>query len=157
MVEKMLPSKRETRRMAVTDARKVLFAQEAEKLIDKEKIRRTAIERVEQSGIVFLDELDKIAGTDSRHGPDVNRQGVQSDLLPIVEGSAVMTRIAFDLNRRTQNIGARRLYTILERVIEKISFEGADSKEKRIEIDAKYVKERLKDVLGDEDLSKFIL
>src|SRR6266850_4030011 len=74
MVEKMLPSKRETRRMAVKEARKVLFAQEAEKLVDREKIHRTAIERVEQSGIVFLDELDKIAGTDSKHGPDVSRQ-----------------------------------------------------------------------------------
>jgi ATP-dependent HslUV protease ATP-binding subunit HslU len=242
MVEKMLPSKRETRRMAVKEARKVLFAQEAEKLVDREKIHRTAIERVEQSGIVFLDELDKIAGTDSKHGPDVSRQGVQRDLLPIVEGSAVTTRygivrtdyilfiaagafhaskpsdlmpelqgrfpirvelqdltkddfvrilhepqnslikqqvalmgtegvdvefsedaidamaqIAYDLNRRTQNIGARRLYTILERVVEKLSFEGSDSREKTIEIDAAYVRERLKDVLGDEDLSKFIL
>jgi len=242
MVEKMLPSKRETRRMAVKEARKVLFAQEAEKLVDREKIHRTAIERVEQSGIVFLDELDKIAGTDSKHGPDVSRQGVQRDLLPIVEGSAVTTRygivrtdyilfiaagafhaskpsdlmpelqgrfpirvelqdltkddfvrilhepqnslikqqvalmgtegvdvefsedaidamaqIAYDLNRKTQNIGARRLYTILERVVEKISFEGSDTREKMIEIDAAYVKERLKDVLGDEDLSKFIL
>ena len=228
--------------MAVKEARKVLFAQEAEKLVDREKIHRTAIERVEQSGIVFLDELDKIAGTDSKHGPDVSRQGVQRDLLPIVEGSAVTTRygivrtdyilfiaagafhaakpsdlmpelqgrfpirvelqdltkddfvrilhepqnslikqqvalmgtegidldfaedaidamaqIAYDLNRRTQNIGARRLYTILERVVEKISFEGGDSREKSIEIDAGYVRERLKDVLGDEDLSKFIL
>ena len=242
MVEKMLPSKRETRRMAVKDARKVLFAQEADKLVDKEKIHRTAIERVEQSGIVFLDELDKIAGTDSKHGPDVSRQGVQRDLLPIVEGSAITTRygivrtdyilfiaagafhsskpsdlmpelqgrfpirvelqdltkddfvrilhepqnslikqqvaligtegielefaedaidamaqIAYDLNRRTQNIGARRLYTILERVIEKISFEGADARQKTININAGYVKDRLKDVLGDEDLSKFIL
>jgi len=242
MVEKMLPSKRETRRMAVKDARKVLFAQEAEKLVDREKIHRTAIERVEQSGIVFLDELDKIAGTDSKHGPDVSRQGVQRDLLPIVEGSAVTTRygivrtdyilfiaagafhsskpsdlmpelqgrfpirvelqdltkddfvrilhepqnslikqqvalmgtegvelefgedaidamaqIAYDLNRRTQNIGARRLYTILERVVEKLSFEGGDSREKSIDITAAYVRERLKDVLGDEDLSKFIL
>jgi len=92
MVEKMLPSKRETRRMAVKEARKVLFAQEAEKLVDREKIHRTAIERVEQSGIVFLDELDKIAGTDSKHGPDVSRQGVQRDLLPIVEGSSVNTK-----------------------------------------------------------------
>jgi ATP-dependent HslUV protease ATP-binding subunit HslU len=242
MVEKMLPSKRETRRMAVSEARKVLFAQEADKLVDREKIHRAAIERVEQSGIVFLDELDKIAGTDSKHGPDVSRQGVQRDLLPIVEGSAVTTRygivrtdyilfiaagafhaskpsdlmpelqgrfpirvelqdltkddfvrilhepqnslikqqvalmategvevdfaedaidamaqIAYDLNRRTQNIGARRLYTILERVVEKISFEGSESREKAIDIDASYVKERLKDVLGDEDLSKFIL
>jgi ATP-dependent HslUV protease ATP-binding subunit HslU len=242
MFEKMLPTKRETRRMSVHDARKVLFAQEAEKLIDKEKIYRTAIDRVEQSGIVFLDELDKIAGTDKQHGPDVSRQGVQRDLLPIVEGSTVMTKygqvktdhilfiaagafhsskpadlmpelqgrfpirveladltkddfvrilrepqnaltrqqiallkteeidvtftddaveamaqIAYDVNRKSQNIGARRLYTIMERVFETISFDAPDLGEKRITIDAKYVRERLADVVKDEDLSKFIL
>jgi ATP-dependent HslUV protease ATP-binding subunit HslU len=242
MVEKMLPTRRETRRLTVREARHVLFAQEAEKLLDRDKINRTAIERVEQSGIVFLDEIDKICGTDSKHGPDVSRQGVQRDLLPIVEGSTVMTRygpvqtdyilfiaagafhsskpgdlmpelqgrfpirvelqdltkddfvrilreprnsltkqqaallategmevkfaddavdtmaqLAFDLNRKTQNIGARRLYTILERVFEKISFEGPDLKEKKVTITAAYVRERLADVLKDEDLSKFIL
>jgi len=242
MFEKMLPSKRETRRLAVRDARKVLFMQEAEKLIDKDKINRTAIERVEQSGMVFLDEIDKIAGTDKQHGPDVSRQGVQRDLLPIVEGSTVITKygpvktdhilfiaagafhsskpsdlmpelqgrfpirvelqdltkedfvrilreprnslikqqiallategvnlkfepdaidtmaqIAYDVNRRSQNIGARRLYTILERVLEDISFEASDRQEKRIAIDAEYVKRRLTDVVKDEDLSKFIL
>ncbi len=92
MFEKMLPSKRETRKLSVRDARKVLFNQEAEKLIDKEKIQRTAIDRVEQAGIVFLDEIDKVAGTESKHGPDVSRQGVQRDLLPIVEGSTVITK-----------------------------------------------------------------
>src|SRR5688500_16833163 len=92
MFEKMLPSKREARKLPVRDARKVLFAQEAEKLVDKEKINRTAVERVEQSGLVFLDEIDKIAGPQSQHGPDVSRQGVQRDLLPIVEGSTGMTR-----------------------------------------------------------------
>src|SRR5205823_4282163 len=92
MFEKMLPSKRETRRMSVADARKALFSQEAEKLLDREKIHRTAIERVEQAGIVFLDEIDKVAGPQSQHGPDVSRQGVQRDLLPIVEGSTVATR-----------------------------------------------------------------
>jgi ATP-dependent HslUV protease ATP-binding subunit HslU len=242
MVEKMLPSRRETRRVSVHDARKVLFNQEAEKLIDKDKIYRTAIERVEQSGIVFIDELDKVCGPPSQHGPDVSRQGVQRDLLPIVEGSTVMTRygpvrtdyilfiaagafhsskpsdlmpelqgrfpirveladltkedfvriltepqnsltkqqaallgsegvevefaddsikamaqIAYDLNRRTQNIGARRLYTILERVFEAISFEAPDLGEKKVKITAQYVHERLEDVLKDEDLSKFIL
>src|SRR2546423_4400117 len=92
MFEKMLPTRRETRKLAVRDARKVLFAQEAEKLIDRDKIHRTAIERVEQTGIVFLDEIDKIAGTDKTNGPDVSRQGVQRDLLPIVEGSTVFTK-----------------------------------------------------------------
>jgi ATP-dependent HslUV protease ATP-binding subunit HslU len=242
MFEKMLPTKRDTRKMSVADARKILFAQEAEKLIDKDKIHRTATERVEQQGIIFLDEIDKIAGPESKHGPDVSRQGVQRDLLPIVEGSTVMTRygpvktdhilfiaagafhsskpsdlmpelqgrfpirveladltkddfvrilrepknaltkqqvelmrtegveitfkddaidemaqIAYDVNRRTQNIGARRLYTIMERVFETISFDAPDAAEKRIVIDAKYVRERLSEVAKDEDLSRFIL
>jgi ATP-dependent HslUV protease ATP-binding subunit HslU len=220
----------------------VLFPQEAEKLIDKDKIHRQATERVEQQGIIFLDELDKIAGADKQHGPDVSRQGVQRDLLPIVEGSTVITkygpvktdhilfiaagafhgskpsdlmpelqgrfpirvelqdltrddfkrilsepqnaltkqtvellategiqvtftedaldamaRIAYDVNRRTQNIGARRLYTILEKVFETISFDAPDLPEKQVTIDAKYVHERLADVVKDEDLSKFIL
>jgi ATP-dependent HslUV protease ATP-binding subunit HslU len=242
MFEKMLPTKRETRKLTVRDARKLLFAQEAEKLIDKDKIHRTAIERVEQTGIVFLDEIDKIAGTDKTNGPDVSRQGVQRDLLPIVEGSTVFTKygpvktdhilfiaagafhsskpsdlmpelqgrfpirvelqdltkddfmrilrepknslttqqiellkteglsvkfaddsidamaqIAFDVNRSTQNIGARRLYTIMERVFELISFEAPDMADKAVTIDAKYVRERLAEILKDEDLSKFIL
>jgi len=242
MFEKMLPTKRETKRMSVRDARKVLFSQEAEKLIDKSKITAEAIDRVEQSGIIFLDEIDKIAGTDKAYGPDVSRQGVQRDLLPIVEGSTVMTRygpvktdhilfiaagafhqskpsdlmpelqgrfpirvelqdlskedfvrilrepknsltrqqeallstegltvqftddaidtmaqIAYDVNRRTQNIGARRLYTIMERVFEIISFDAPDMKEKHVTISGQYVRERLADIVKDEDLSRFIL
>ncbi|WP_428938927.1 ATP-dependent protease ATPase subunit HslU [Fontivita pretiosa] len=242
MFEKMLPTKRETKRMSVRDARKVLFSQEAEKLIDKSKITAEAIDRVEQSGIIFLDEIDKIAGTDKAYGPDVSRQGVQRDLLPIVEGSTVMTRygpvrtdhilfiaagafhqskpsdlmpelqgrfpirvelqdltredfvrilrepknsltrqqaallstegltvefsddaidamaqIAYDVNRRTQNIGARRLYTIMERVFEIISFDAPDMKEKHVTITGQYVRERLADIVKDEDLSRFIL
>ena len=242
MFEKMLPTKRETRRMTVRDARKVLFAQEAEKLIDKSKITAEAIARVEQTGIVFLDEIDKVTGTEKQHGPDVSRQGVQRDLLPIVEGSTVITkhgpvrtdhilfiaagafhqskpsdlmpelqgrfpirvelqdlttedfvrilrepknsltkqqvellategvtveftddaidemaRIAFDVNRRTQNIGARRLYTIMERVFEEISFDAPELKGRRVKIDADLVRQRLADVVKDEDLSRFIL
>ncbi len=242
MFEKMLPSKRETRRVSITDARRLLLGQEAEKLIDKNKIHAEAIERVEQSGIVFLDELDKVAGTESKHGPDVSRQGVQRDLLPIVEGSTVITKygpvktdhilfiaagafhvskpsdlmpelqgrfpirveladltkddfvrilrepknsltkqaialmeteglgidfaddaidamaeMAFDVNRRAQNIGARRLYTILEKVLEEISFEAPEMKGTSITIDSDYVRKRLSDVVKDEDLSKFIL
>ncbi|HEY7120670.1 MAG TPA: ATP-dependent protease ATPase subunit HslU [Tepidisphaeraceae bacterium] len=242
MFEKMLPSKRETRKVSVRDARKILFGQEAEKLIDKERIHRTAIDRVEQSGIVFLDEIDKVCGPESKHGPDVSRQGVQRDLLPIVEGSTVITKygpvktdhilfiaagafhsskpsdlmpelqgrfpirvelqdlskedfvrilkepqnaltkqtialletegvrvtftddsidamaqIAYDVNRRTANIGARRLYTILERVFETISFDAPELAEKDVRIDGAYVRERLAEVVKDEDLSKFIL
>jgi ATP-dependent HslUV protease ATP-binding subunit HslU len=242
MFEKMLPTKRETKRLAVKDARKLLFGQEAEKLIDRDKIQRTAIDRVEQSGIIFLDEIDKICGTESKHGPDVSRQGVQRDLLPIVEGSTVITRygpvktdhilfiaagafhsakpsdlmpelqgrfpirveladltkddfvrilteprnsltkqtqalleteglkvdfddgaietmakIAYDVNRKSQNIGARRLYTILEKVFEQISFDAPDLPDKKVKITAKYINQRLADVVKDEDLSKFIL
>jgi ATP-dependent HslUV protease ATP-binding subunit HslU len=242
MFEKMLPTKRETKRMNVSDARKILFSQEAEKLIEKSKITSEAIHRVEQAGIIFLDEIDKIAGTDKTNGPDVSRQGVQRDLLPIVEGSTVVTRhgpvktdhilfiaagaftsckpsdlmpelqgrfpirvelqdltkddfvrilrepknsltrqqtellktegvdvqftddaidtmaqIAFDVNRRTQNIGARRLYTIMERVFETISFDAPDAVEKNLKITGEYVKERLSDIAKDEDLSRFIL
>jgi ATP-dependent HslUV protease ATP-binding subunit HslU len=242
MVEKMLPTRRETRRLPVSDARKVLLAQESEKLVDRDKINHNAIDRVEQSGIVFLDEIDKICGPESKHGPDVSRQGVQRDLLPIVEGSAVVTKygpvktdhilfiaagafhsskpsdlmpelqgrfpirveltdltkddfvrilrepkhsltrqqmellstegitldftedaidqmaqMAYDLNRRTQNIGARRLYTIIERVIETISFDAPDIREKKISITADYVRERLSGLIKDENLSQFIL
>lgn len=244
MFEKMLPTKRETKKLTVKDARKLLFAQEAEKLIDKEKIHRTAIDRVEQSGIVFLDEIDKICGPDTKTsgGPDVSRQGVQRDLLPIVEGSTVITKygpvktdhilfvaagafhsskpsdlmpelqgrfpirvelqdltkddfvriltqpqnaltkqtialmgtegvdvtftddsvevmaqIAYDVNRKTANIGARRLYTILERVFETISFDAPELPEKKVKITGDYVKQRLSEIVKDEDLSKFIL
>jgi len=242
MFEKMLPSRRETRRLSVKEARKLIFGQEAEKLVDRSKVTASAIERVEQSGIVFLDEIDKVTGTDKTNGPDVSRQGVQRDLLPIVEGSTVITKhgpvktdhilfiaagafhsskpsdlmpelqgrfpirveltdltkddfvriltepknaltrqqtalletegvavefttdgvdamaqIAYDINRRDQNIGARRLYTILERVFETISFEAPDAGEKHVRIDAAYVKQRLAVVVKDEDLSRFIL
>jgi ATP-dependent HslUV protease ATP-binding subunit HslU len=242
MLEKMLPSRRETRRLSVRDGRRVLLAQEAEKLIDRDKIHREAIDRVEQSGIVFLDEIDKICGNESKHGPDVSRQGVQRDLLPIIEGSTVITKygpvktdhilfiaagafhsskpselmpelqgrfpirvelsdlskedfvrilheprnsltrqqvellgaegvelqftedaidamaaIAWDLNRRMQNIGARRLYTIIERVLETISFDAPELSDKKVKITGEYVKQRLAGVVKDEDLSQFIL
>lgn len=242
MFEKMLPSKRETKRLTVRDARKIIFSQEADKLIDRDKIQRTAIDRVEQTGIVFLDEIDKVCGTESKHGPDVSRQGVQRDLLPIVEGTTVQTRygyvktdhilfvaagafhranpselmpelqgrfpirveltdltkadfvriltepksaltkqysallntegvevrftddavdalanFAFQVNQSTQNIGARRLYTIMERLLEDLSFEAPDMKKGQVEINAAYVTERLDKVTKDEDLSRFIL
>ena len=242
MLEKMLPSRRDTRKLSVRDARKVLFEQEAEKLIDRDKISRTAIERVEQSGIVFIDEIDKVAGSENKHGPDVSRQGVQRDLLPIVEGSTVITKygavrtdhilfvaagafhsskpsdlmpelqgrfpirvelkdltkedfvrilreprnsltsqqiallgtegvkvefsddsidvmaqMAYDVNRKSQNIGARRLYTIVERVFETINFDAPDMADKQIKITGDFVRQRLSEIVKDEDLSKFIL
>ena len=92
MMEKMLPSKRETKRMTVAEARRFMQGQESDKMLDTEALNRLAIELVEQSGIIFLDEIDKIAGAEKASGPDVSRQGVQRDLLPIVEGSAVTTK-----------------------------------------------------------------
>ena len=242
MMEKMLPSKRETKRMTVADAKRVLQSQESDKMVDSESLNRQAIELVEQSGIIFLDEIDKIAGAEKSSGPDVSRQGVQRDLLPIVEGSTITTKhgpvrsdhilfiaagafsqsapsdlmpellgrfpirvelselgkedfvriltepqnslikqtvmllategvrvdftegavdaiasVAWRVNRKTQNIGARRLYTILERVFETISFEAPDAQEKEIQITREYVRERMASVVKDEDLSKFVL
>jgi ATP-dependent HslUV protease ATP-binding subunit HslU len=242
MMEKMLPSKRETKRMSVSEARRFLQSQESDKMVDNESLNRQAIELVEQTGIIFLDEIDKIAGAEKSQGPDVSRQGVQRDLLPIVEGSTITTKhgpvrsdhilfiaagafsnskpsdlmpellgrfpirvelselgkedfvriltepqnslikqtimllategvkvdftegavdaiasVAWRVNRKTQNIGARRLYTILERVFETISFEAPDTTEKEISITREYVRERMASVVKDDDLSKFVL
>jgi ATP-dependent HslUV protease ATP-binding subunit HslU len=242
MFEKIAPRPAKTRTMTVREARPILEAQEAETLLDPDSIHQKAITLTEESGIVFLDELDKIAGDDGGKGPDVSRQGVQRDLLPIVEGTTVGTKygmvrtdhvlfiaagafhrskpsdlmpelqgrfpirvelqdlgrdefarilreprvslvrqyeellstegvaleitddaieamadIAYQVNRSTQNIGARRLHTILERVLEPISFDAPDLTEKRVKIDATKVKERLAALVKDEDLSRFIL
>jgi ATP-dependent HslUV protease ATP-binding subunit HslU len=242
MMEKMLPTKRQSKRLTVADARRFLATQEADRLLDNEQLNRLAIERVEQSGIIFLDEIDKICGSEKSQGPDVSRQGVQRDLLPIVEGSTVTTKfgqvrtdhilfiaagafsqskpsdlmpellgrfpirvelselgkedfvriltepenslikqtilllategmkvdftegaieaiasVAWRVNRKTQNIGARRLYTILERVFESISFEAPDLSDKHVQITRQYVKEKLASVVKDEDLSGYVL
>ncbi len=242
MFEKILPKHSARREMSVTEARKVLFEQECDALINQEKVNAAAIELAENQGIVFLDELDKIVATDSAHGPDVSRQGVQRDLLPIVEGTTVQTRYgwirtdhilfiaagafhrakpsdlmpelqgrfplrvelhdltkddfvriltepkgslciqyqamlategvqlvfeqdaveslasyAYQVNHSTQNIGARRLYTIMERMLEELSFEAPDMKMGRVVVNAGYVERRLEKLAKDEDLSKFIL
>jgi ATP-dependent HslUV protease ATP-binding subunit HslU len=228
--------------MTVAEARRVLFEQETEAMINTEKVNAQAIELAENVGIVFLDEMDKIVASEGGRGADVSRQGVQRDLLPIVEGTVVNTRYgyvrtdhvlfiaagafhkvkpsdlmpelqgrfpirvelkdltkddfvriltepkssltkqytalmktegvdvefapdaidalasyAFEVNQRTQNIGARRLYTILERLLEELSFEAPDMGTGRVEINAAYVQQRLEAVTKDEDLSKFIL
>ena len=242
LMEKMLPGTREVHRKSVREAREFLRAQEADKIVDGETLKREAIERVEQSGIIFLDEIDKIAGAEKSSGPDVSRQGVQRDLLPIVEGATVTTKhgpvksdhvlfiaagafsmskpsdlmpellgrfpirveltelgkdefvriltepqnslvkqtvlllateglrvdftegaidaiasVAWRVNRKTQNVGARRLYTILERVFEQISFDAPDMAGKTFEVTREYVKDRMADVAKDEDLSKYVL
>jgi ATP-dependent HslUV protease ATP-binding subunit HslU len=242
MFEKILPKSTARREMTVVEARQVLFEQECEALINQEKVQGKAIELAENLGIIFVDEIDKIVASEHAHGADVSRQGVQRDLLPIVEGTTVQTRYgfvktdyilfiaagafhrakpsdlmpelqgrfpirvelkdlgkedfvriltepkgaltkqyralletegvelsftddavealatyAFEVNQTAQNIGARRLYTILERMLEELSFEAPDMKTRRVEIDAAYVRERLEDIIQDEDLSKFIL
>lgn len=231
-----------TRKMRVAEALDYLIDEEEEKLIDMEQVTRLAVERVEHNGIVFLDEVDKIAGREGGHGPDVSREGVQRDILPIVEGTTVNTRYGFvrtdhilfiaagafhvskpsDLipelqgrfpirvelkslseadfiriltepknalikqyvalletegiklnftedalqelaklaarvNESAENIGARRLHTILEKVVEEVSFEGPDLKKKTVKIDAEYVRKQLLDIVRDQDLSRYIL
>jgi ATP-dependent HslUV protease ATP-binding subunit HslU len=243
MFEKIMPKQSQTRTMTVADARPLLLAQETESLIDPEKVNQAAVALAEESGIVFIDELDKIAGDEgSGRGPDVSRQGVQRDLLPVVEGTTVHTKygpvkteyvlfiaagafhrskpsdlmpelqgrfpirvelkdltrddfvrilrepraslirqyqallategvtleftadavdamadLAYQVNQTTQNIGARRLHTILERVIEELSFDAPDRPDKQVVIDAGLVRRRLEPLAKDEDLSRFIL
>ncbi|MBI4589228.1 MAG: ATP-dependent protease ATPase subunit HslU [Candidatus Rokubacteria bacterium] len=242
MLSNMLPTKTKRRKVKVSEAKRLLAQEEAQKLIDMEEVVAQAIHRVENSGIIFLDELDKIAGREAAHGPDVSREGVQRDLLPIVEGSTVTTkygpvrtdhilfiaagafhvakpsdlipelqgrfpiRVELDpltredfvriltepqnalirqymellktegvtlhfapdavtavaelatlVNQRAENIGARRLYTIMEKLLEEISFAAPDMPGKELTIDAGYVHSRLSDVMKDEDLSRYIL
>ena len=241
MLGGLLPEKTKKRKAKVPDALRLLVQEEAAKLIDMDKVTREALQRIEQSGIVFLDEIDKIAGREA-HGPDVSREGVQRDLLPIVEGSTVATKygpvktdhilfiaagafhvskpsdlipelqgrfpirveldslgkpefirilteprnalikqhvallategvtisfstdsieeiadIATRVNERTENIGARRLHTIMERLLDEISFDAPEKKGDRYTIDAEYVRGRMAEVLKSEDLSRYIL
>ncbi len=245
-VKDMLPGlfggKPKKRRVRVAEAIEHLIQEEEQRLVDMDQVTRVAVDRVEQSGIIFLDEIDKIAGRESGHGPDVSREGVQRDILPIVEGTTVNTRygmvrtdyilfiaagafhvskpsdlipelqgrfpirvelqslslddfvkiltepksalvkqytalletdgvkLAFApeamqeiaryavmVNEETENIGARRLHTIMERVLEDVSFEGPDLKKKNVKIDCAYVQKRLSDIVKDQDLSRYIL
>ena len=245
-VKDMLPGlfgqRTKKRKMKISEAIDYLVQEEEQKLIDMDQVTRIAVERVEQNGIIFLDEIDKIAGRESGHGPDVSREGVQRDILPIVEGTTVNTRygmvgtdhilfiaagafhvskpsdlipelqgrfpirvelesltiedfvrilrepknalvkqyvglmetegiklsftddavleiakFAALVNERTENIGARRLHTIMERLLDEISFEGPDLKEKTQAIDAAYVKQMLEAIVKDQDLSRYIL
>jgi ATP-dependent HslUV protease ATP-binding subunit HslU len=242
MFERIIPKGQQRREVTVREARRVLLEQESEALIDKQSVQEQAVNLVENHGIVFIDEIDKVCGPSSGHGPDVSRQGVQRDLLPVVEGTTVNTRqgpvrtdhilfiaagafhqskpsdlmpelqgrfpirveltdltrddflriltepkhsltrqyaellgtdgvtleltpdgieaiadIAFEVNRTTQNIGARRLHTILERVTDEVAFLAPDVETKRFKIDAAYVREKIEPILQKEDLSKFIL
>ena len=242
MFNTLLPKKTKRRRVKVSEGLELLTEEESQKLVDMDRVSGLAIERVEQAGIIFLDEIDKIAGRESTHGPDVSREGVQRDLLPVVEGTTVTTRygmvktdhilfiaagafhvskpsdlipelqgrfpirvelesltkgdfvriltepknalitqyealmetegialsftdeavaeiaeIASVVNQRMENIGARRLHTIMERLLDEISFDAPDRPEKKVVIDARYVRERLNEIIKDEDLSRYIL
>ncbi|HHT9145989.1 MAG TPA: ATP-dependent protease ATPase subunit HslU [Candidatus Wunengus sp. YC61] len=242
MLEKVIPSRAQARKVSVAEAKRILLQEEAEKLIDKEKVMQEAIRRTELFGIIFIDEIDKIAGRESTHGPDVSREGVQRDLLPIVDGTTANTRygmvktdrilfiaagafhvskpsdlipelqgrfpirveledlgkeeflriltepknalikqykalletegikvrfendaieaiadIAVQVNKRTQNIGARRLHTVMEKLVEDASFDAPDMDGAEIVIDAKYVQDKLQAIAKDEDLSRYIL
>ena len=237
-----LGQKSKKRKMKVEEALEYLMQEEEQKLVDMDQVTRLAVDRVENNGIIFLDEIDKIAGRESGHGPDVSREGVQRDILPIVEGTTVNTRYGFvrtdhilfiaagafhvskpsdlipelqgrfpirveldsltvadfvriltepqnalikqyialletegikltfaddavqeiarfaaTVNEGTENIGARRLHTIMERLLDDISFEGPDLKKKTIRIDAVYVQKMLADIVKNQDLSRYIL
>jgi ATP-dependent HslUV protease ATP-binding subunit HslU len=230
------------RKMRVGEALDYLIQEEEQKLIDMDQVTRVALDRVERSGIIFLDEIDKIAGRESGHGPDVSREGVQRDILPIVEGTTVNTkhgfvrtdhilfiaagafhvskpsdmipelqgrfpirvelkplteedfvrilkepkhalvkqyqalletegikltftadalteiaRFAARVNQSTESIGARRLHTIMEKLLEEVSFEGPDLRKKTVKVDAAYVRKQLADIVKDQDLSRYIL
>jgi ATP-dependent HslUV protease ATP-binding subunit HslU len=242
MLGNLFPQRKKHRKAKVPEALTILMQEESQKLIDMDTVIKEAVRRVEQSGIIFLDEIDKIAGRESGAGPDVSREGVQRDLLPIVEGSTVNTKygmvktdhvlfiaagafhvskpsdlipelqgrfpirvelqalgkedfirilnepqnallkqykallateglaltfteeavdelasIAERVNRQTENIGARRLYTVFERLLDEISFAAPDTAEKQVVIDRQYVNARLEDIVKSEDLSHYIL
>lgn len=238
----LIPKKTKKRKLTVEEARKILTYEEAQRLIDMDQVKGEAIRRVEEDGLIFLDEIDKIASKENSHGPDVSRGGVQRDILPIVEGSTVITKygpvktdhilfiaagafhvckpsdlipelqgrfpirveleslkkedlkrilsepsnslikqyiallstedlelvfspesidyiaeIAYEVNARTENIGARRLHTIMEKVLEDLLFDSAYMKGQKITINKDYVEQRLKTIVASDDLSRFIL
>jgi len=242
LLSNLLPKRRKKRRMSIAEAREILQQEESDKLIDMDEVAREAVRHVEQNGIVFIDEIDKIAGRNGHHGPDVSREGVQRDLLPIVEGSTVNTKygpvrtdhvlfiaagafhvskpsdlipelqgrfpirvelkpltkedfvrilnepenalikqyrelvrteevdlsftpaaieeiasIATEVNQRDENIGARRLHTILEKILEEVSFEAPSLRGQKIEITPEYIQRRLGEVLKNRDLTRYIL
>ena len=242
MLPAMFGQRSKRRNMRVSDALEYLIQEEEQKLIDMDQVTRIALDRVESSGIIFLDEIDKIAGREGGHGPDVSREGVQRDILPIVEGTTVNTRYGFvrtdhilfiaagafhvskpsdlipelqgrfpirvelkslsvddfvrilkeprnalarqytalletegiklnltddallevakfaaQVNETSENIGARRLHTIMEKLLEEVSFEGPDLRKKNVKVDAAYGRKQLSDIVKDQDLSRYIL
>jgi ATP-dependent HslUV protease ATP-binding subunit HslU len=242
MLSGLFGQQKKKRKMTVADAFEYLIQEEENKLIDMDQVTRAAVERAEQMGIIFIDEIDKVAGRESGHGPDVSREGVQRDILPIVEGTTVNTRygmirtdhilfiaagafhvtkpsdlipelqgrlpirvelsplreedfvriltepknallkqytalletegvklsftddavaavarFAVQVNEQTENIGARRLHTILERLLDEISFEAPELKKKNVKVDGAYVAKQLAEIVKNQDLSRYIL
>lgn len=242
MIGSLMPKKSKVRKVKVPEAMDILIEEEARRLIDMDKVTQLALERTENSGIIFIDEIDKVAGKNGVSGPDVSREGVQRDLLPIIEGSSVTTKhgmvrtdhilfigagafhvskpsdlipelqgrfpirvelealtkddfiriltepknalikqytelmrtediklsftdeaiekiaeTAAEVNSSTENIGARRLHTVLEKLLDEISFNAPDMKEKKFTIDKSYVEEKIADIVKDRDLSRYIL
>lgn len=242
MLGNLIPKKSKRKKVKVPDAMEVLIQEEAQKLVDMDKVVKKAVEGVEQTGIVFIDEIDKICGRETSSGPDVSREGVQRDLLPIIEGCTVNTKhglvktdhilfvgagafhvskpsdlipelqgrfpirveldplskddfvriltepknalikqykellktedidleftddaivrlaeLAEEVNESTENIGARRLHTILEKILEDISFNAPDTSEKEFKVDSDYIKNKISDIVKDRDLSRYIL
>jgi ATP-dependent HslUV protease ATP-binding subunit HslU len=242
MLSGMFGQQKKKRKMSVADAFEYLIQEEENKLLDMDQVTRVAVERAEQMGIIFIDEIDKVAGRESGHGPDVSREGVQRDILPIIEGTTVNTRygmirtdhilfiaagafhvtkpsdlipelqgrlpirvelqslkeedfiriltepknalikqyvalletegvklnitqdavetiakFATSVNEQTENIGARRLHTILEKVLDELSFEASDLKKKNVKVDSAYVNKQLADIVKNQDLSRYIL
>jgi len=242
MLSGMFGQQKKKRKMNVADAFEYLIQEEESKLLDMDQVTRTAVERAEQMGIIFIDEIDKVAGRESGHGPDVSREGVQRDILPIIEGTTVNTRygmirtdhilfvaagafhvtkpsdlipelqgrlpirvelqslkeedfvriltepknalikqyvalletegiklnitddavetiarFATTVNEQTENIGARRLHTIMEKVLDELSFEAPDLKKKAVKVDAAYINKQLADIVKNQDLSRYIL
>jgi ATP-dependent HslUV protease ATP-binding subunit HslU len=242
MLSGMFGQQKKKRKMSVADAFEYLIQEEENKLLDMDQVTRVAVERAEQMGIIFIDEIDKVAGRESGHGPDVSREGVQRDILPIIEGTTVNTRygmirtdhilfiaagafhvtkpsdlipelqgrlpirvelqslkeedfvriltepknalikqyvalletegvklnftedavetiakFAASVNEQTENIGARRLHTILEKVLDELSFEASDLKKKAVKVDSAYVNKQLADIVKNQDLSRYIL
>jgi ATP-dependent HslUV protease ATP-binding subunit HslU len=238
----MFGQQKKKRKINMADAFEYLIQEEENKLLDMDQVTRVAVERAEQMGIIFIDEIDKVAGRESGHGPDVSREGVQRDILPIIEGTTVNTRygmirtdhilfiaagafhvtkpsdlipelqgrlpirvelqslkeedfvriltepknalikqyvalletegvklnitedavetiakFATSVNEQTENIGARRLHTILEKVLDELSFEASDLKKKNVKVDSAYVNKQLADIVKNQDLSRYIL
>ena len=153
----LTPEKKVQRTVTVKEAQELLVKEEQAKLVNEGDIYTAAIKLAESSGIIFIDEIDKITSKSQQNSGEVSREGVQRDILPIVEAIERIAQIAFDVNRETDNIGARRLHTILEKLLEDLLFEAPDMQMGEIKITEAYVDEKLASIAQNKDLSRFIL